>query len=93
MMRVIERGKQRSSTIELIINDQYGARGCHVMNAPAVDGGGLKGILIPIVVELREIVLDLPAGIEHRTALQIHIAEENIAIAADHLFRVEQSGP
>ena len=93
MMRVIERGKQRCGAIQLIVNDQYGARGCHVMNTATLCGGCLKGILIPVVVELREIVLDLPAGIEHRAALQIHIAEENIAIAADHLLRVEQSGP
>jgi septum formation inhibitor-activating ATPase MinD len=92
-MRVIERSKQRGSPIELIINDQYGARERHLMNAATRDGGCLKGILIPIVVEFRKIVSDLPAGIEHCTTLQIHIAEENIAIATDNLFRIEQTGP
>jgi septum formation inhibitor-activating ATPase MinD len=63
------------------------------MNAATLGGGCLKGILIPVVVEFRKIVFDLPAGIEHCTTLQIHVAEENIAIAADHLFRIEQTGP
>ena len=92
MIRIIQRGKQCCSAIELIIDDQHGARGYHTVDAAIQSGGWLEGILIPIAIELRKIVFDLSSGIEHCSTLQIHIAEKHITIATNNLFSVKQPG-
>ena len=89
VVRVIQRGDQCSRAVRLIIDYQHRTHLSHVSSAGSTAGDASEFFLVPVAVKLGEVVFDLSSGFQHRAALQIHIAEEDIAITGHDFLGVE----